>query len=148
MSENEKGAEKSQKTLPPSPVSGYALPASVLWQPGQSANPGGRPKVERTVSRAIAELQDTPGATPEACIKAYKKARGAKLCGADHKAIALYRTECAAKERTQVGAVGLALDRLEGKVAQAVEVTGGLDLASAIAAAQAAASEEKVTPDS
>lgn len=88
------------------------------WKPGQSGNPGGRPKAARLVSAALAELQDAPGETPEACVLAFKAARGAKLCGADHKAIALFRKENNEKSMGQVGAIELALDRLEGKVEQ------------------------------
>jgi len=120
-----------------SPVNGQIPPPEHRFQPGVSGNPSGRPKVDRYVSTAIAELQDMPGATVEAVIKAFKKARGSRLCGADHKAIALFRSESAASERSQVGAINVALDRLEGKVAQHVDVSGGLDLASVIAAAHA-----------
>ena len=33
--------------LPPSPFSGYQLPADKTWKPGASANPGGAPKGKR-----------------------------------------------------------------------------------------------------
>ncbi len=112
------------------------------WQPGVSANPGGRPKVNRTVSSALAELQDTEGEDPEAIVAAFKKRRGARLCGADHKAIAIFRTELDAGGRTQISAVDTVLDRLEGKVAQAIDVSGSLDVGAAIAAAHAAATGE------
>lgn len=109
------------------------------WKPGVSPNPGGRPKVNRTVSSALAELQDTEGEDPEAIVAAFKRARGARLCGADHKAIAIFRTELDAGGRTQISAVDTVLDRLEGKVSQSIDVSGSLDVGAAIAAAHAAA---------
>jgi len=109
------------------------------WKPGVSPNPGGRPKVNRTVSSALAELQDTEGETPEAIVDAFKVRRGKRLCGADHKAIAIFRTELDAGGRTQISAVDTVLDRLEGKVSQSIDVNGSLDVGAAIAAAHAAA---------
>lgn len=126
----------------PSPLTGVCLPVETRWKPGVSANPGGRPKVNRTVSSALAELQDTEGEDPEAIVAAFKARRGARLCGADHKAIAIFRTELDAGGRTQISAVDTVLDRLEGKVAQAIDVSGSLDVGAAIAAAHAAATGE------
>lgn len=94
------------------------------WQPGQSGNPSGRPKVGRSVAAALAELQDTPGETPEASVEAYKLARGAKLCGADHRAIALHLQACDRSSRLQVAAADSYADRVEGRVIVRSEVTG------------------------
>ncbi len=109
----ETGPADSQNRVTP-PQGGWLKP----FPPGQSGNPGGRPKAARLVSVALAELQDTTGDSPDACIEAFRAARGAKLCGADHKAIALFRTENDSCGKTQVSAIEVGLDRLEGKVEQ------------------------------
>lgn len=116
------GSEQPQIRV--SPLTGFAPPVETRFLPGQSGNPGGRPKAARLVSAALAELQDTPGDSPDACIEAFRAARGAKLCGADHKAIALFRKENNEKSMGQVGAIELALDRLEGKVPSITALTG------------------------
>ena len=131
------------RPTPPSPLNGAVLPVETRWQPGVSANPGGRPKVNRTVSSALAELQDTEGETPEEIVEAFRKRRGARLCGADHKAIAIFKTELDAGGRTQISAVDTVLDRLEGKVSQSIDVSGSLDVGAAIAAAHAAATGQE-----
>ena len=131
------------RPTPPSPLNGAVLPVETRWQPGVSANPGGRPKVNRTVSAALAELQDTEGETPEEIVDAFKARRGKRLCGADHKAIAIFRTELDTGGRTQVSAVDTVLDRLEGKVVQGIDVSGSLDVGAAIAAAHAAATGQE-----
>lgn len=115
---DETEAPRQIRPTPPSPLNGAVLPVETRWKPGVSANPGGRPKVNRTVSAALAELQDTEGETPEEIVAAFKARRGARLCGADHKAIAIFRTELDAGGRTQISAVDTVLDRLEGKVEQ------------------------------
>lgn len=107
-----------------SPISGVAPPVATRFPPGQSGNPGGRAKASRLVSTALAELQDAPGEDAEACIAAFKAARGAKLCGADHKAIALLRKETNDRSREQVSAIECALDRLEGKVPSTTSLVG------------------------
>jgi hypothetical protein len=137
---SEEGESPANRPAPgASPINGLVPPPEHRFQPGRSGNPSGRPKVERFVSTAIAELQDSPGKTVQACISAFKKARGSRLCGADHKAIALFRSENAARERSQVGAINVALDRLEGKVTQGIDVSGAVDVSSAIAMAHAEA---------
>lgn len=72
----------------------------------------------------MAELQDTPGDTPEAVIEAFRAARGARLCGADHRAIALHRQACNEASRLQVAAADSYADRVEGRVIVRSEVTG------------------------
>ena len=99
-------------------MNGQVPPPEHRFVPGVSGNPTGRPKVNRTVSSALAELQDTEGETPEAIVDAFKARRGARLCGADHKAIAIFKTELDSGGRTQISAVDTVLDRLEGKVEQ------------------------------
>ena len=127
----------------PSPLNGQVPPPEHRFVPGVSGNPTGRPKVNRTVSSALAELQDTEGETPEAIVDAFKARRGARLCGADHKAIAIFKTELDTGGRTQVSAVDTVLDRLEGKVVQGIDVSGSLDVGAAIAAAHAAATGQE-----
>lgn len=138
MSETGGSGKKASDEASRAGRGGIIPPVEHRFPPGQSGNPSGRPKCGRLVSTALAELQDTPGKTIAAVIAAFKKSRGNFLCGADHKAIALFRTECAARERTQVSAAALSLDRLEGKVTQGIDVSGTLDLADVIAAANAA----------
>lgn len=103
----------SRGELRPGPRGGALLPP---FPPGVSGNPGGRVKAQRLVSSALAELQDTPGETPEAAVEAFRAARGAKLCGADHRAIALHLQACDRTSRLQVAAADSYADRVEGRV--------------------------------
>ena len=50
-----KGAEPVRTHLPPSPISGHALPIEHCWPKGVSANPGGAPKGKR-ITTWLAEL--------------------------------------------------------------------------------------------
>lgn len=115
-------------------------PQLTPWPKGVSGNPGGRPKVDRTVSAALAELQDTQGENVPAIIDAFKAARGVKLCGADFKAIAAFQRELD-PEAVGVSQHNATLDRLEGKVAQRVEIGADAEITAAITAAAKAARE-------
>ena len=103
----------SRGELRPGPRGGFLAPP---FAPGNLANPGGRPKAQRTVTAALTELQDTPGETPEDSVAAFRAARGAKLCGADHRAIALHLQACDRTSRLQVAAADSYADRVEGRV--------------------------------
>ena len=107
----------SKHAIPPG-KGGTVLPAGSLWPKGVSANPGGRRKLERPPSLALAELNETHGADPDEVIANYKAARGARLCAADFKAIAMFRAESDVDRRTHVSAFEASTDRLEGKVTQ------------------------------
>src|ERR1017187_7598396 len=100
MSGHTESAERRRKTMPiafeSSPnddlgtileaVSAMAatqnsLPAGMTpWPRGVSGNPGGRPKLARPPSVALAELNDTAGDTPAGPMGKYTTARGAKGC--------------------------------------------------------------------
>ena len=101
---------------PPAGEGPGARLAPFRFPPGVSGNPSGRPKVNRTVQAALAELQDTPGETPEDSVAAFRAARGAKLCGADHREIALHLQACDRSSRLQVAAADSYADRVEGRV--------------------------------
>ena len=103
-------------------VVGYPNLHPVSFPKGVSGNPGGRPKLARAPSAALAELNDMIGDTPEEAIDAFKVARGKALCAADHKAIAMFRAESDVERRTHVQAFESVTDRLEGKVPQAMNV--------------------------
>jgi hypothetical protein len=107
---------------------------------GWSGNPGGRPKLARPPSVALAELNDTPGTTLDDVITNYRAARGAKLCAADLKAIAAFVRD-SSFDPVGVSAFNSSTDRLEGKVAQRVELDANVDLTTAIAVAAKAARE-------
>jgi hypothetical protein len=111
-----------------SPYSGVAPPVATRWQPGASANPGGRPKLQRSTVQALAELNDTEGANLKGIVAKFRASRGAKLCGADLKAIAAFRRE-QAKSQVGVSQLDSTLDRLEGKVTQTHVV--GMDVRGA-----------------
>lgn len=113
------------------------------FPPGVSGNPGGRPKVNRTVSAAYAELQDTPGTTPGIAVENFKKARGEKLCGADHKAIAMFIAESNPENARIVSAATEVTDRLEGKVTQPTSLTLDVQDAASRAAAELGVSREE-----
>ena len=53
----EASQEKTPELLPPSPFSGYQLPADKTWKPGICPNPGGAPKGKR-ISTWLAEYGD------------------------------------------------------------------------------------------
>ena len=92
------------------------------FQKGVSGNPGGRVRLLRAPSAALAELNDCAGANPDEQIANYRAARGAKWCAADEKAVALFRSEIIPEGKNQVAAAGHVTDRLEGKVPQAMNV--------------------------
>jgi hypothetical protein len=124
-----------------SPINGLVPPPEHRFVPGQSGNPSGRPRVDRYVTTAYAELQGTPGADPNEIIEAFTKARGARICGADFKAIAMFRAETNPDHARIVSAATEVTDRLEGKVAQRVEIGADAEITAAIAAAAKAARE-------
>ena len=95
-------------------------PEEHRFRPGQSGNPSGLPKNFRRVTDALRQLTETTGKSPEAIIEAFKAARGKKLCGADFKAIAMFKAESDVERRTHVTAFEAVTDRLEGKVPQSI----------------------------
>lgn len=111
-----------------SPINGQVPPPEHRFESGADwkGNPGGRPRLKRSPTQALAELNDTTGESPEAVVVAFKAARGAELCAADHKAIAMFRAESDADRRTHVSAFDSATDRLEGKITQPVMTTGSV----------------------
>jgi hypothetical protein len=100
------------------------IPGSKPWPKGVSGNPGGRPRLARAPSVALAELNDATGANVEEAVENYKTARKAAggITMADHKAIALTRAAADVEHRAQVAAFEASTDRLEGKVPQAMNV--------------------------
>jgi hypothetical protein len=100
------------------------IPGSKPWPKGVSGNPGGRPKLARAPSVALAELNDATGANVDEAVENYKTARKAAggITMADHKAIALTRAAADVEHRAQVAAFEASTDRLEGKVPQAMNV--------------------------
>ena len=119
-----------------SPISGVAPPFEHRFLPGRSGNPSGRPRVDRTISAARAQLADTPGETTDEIVENYRKARrkAGGLVGSDLNAINAFIRE-QGDEAVAVSQLNATLDRLEGKVAQRVELDANVDLTSAIAAA-------------
>ena len=103
----DRGGQKTGTLMPP-------------WPKGVSGNPGGRPRFARAPSAALAELNDTPGATPQAMIDEFRRRRGDKLCAADEKAIAAFKRDLA-ETAYGVTAFDSTTDRLEGKVPQSVK---------------------------
>lgn len=104
-----------------------------------SGNPGGRVALTRAPSQALAELNDLEGSSPKAIVEKFKKLRGKKLCAADFKAIAMFMRESSTTSKTGVNAFNATTDRLEGKVAQRIDVGADADTMAAIAAAAKAA---------
>lgn len=109
------GTEQPARAL--SPISGTPVPPP-RWKKGESGNPGGLPKGFRKVTVAYRELDDTPGKSLAAIIAAFKAKRGVELCGADHRAIAMFKSAWNEESRNQVTAAKEITDRTEGTVAQ------------------------------
>lgn len=134
----------SDHALPPgaSPLTGVAPPLETRWKPGQSGNPSGLPKLTRPVTVALVELQETAGDDRDAIIENFKAARrkAGGLVGADLKAIRAFIREWS-DEAVGVSQLNATMDRLEGKVAQRVEVGADAEVTAAILAAAKAARE-------
>lgn len=135
-------AASDHASRPPgaSPTSGVPPPLETRWKPGQSGNPSGLPKLTRPVTVALVELQETPGSDRDEIIENFKEARrkAGGLIAADLKAIRAFIREWS-DEAVGVSQHNATLDRLEGKVAQRIEVGADADTMAAIAAAAKAA---------
>ena len=113
-------AKKSQNTVKtekrPAPRS--------AWKPGQSGNPGGRPKNEQSISYWMSEYgQMTPAQLADLCIQyasELKKVKGEMSMFAH---IAIRALMGQINEPTP-GLFALILDRTEGKVKDKLELTG------------------------
>lgn len=94
------------------------------WPKGVSGNPGGRPRLARAPSAALAELNDTPGDSILEIVENFKAARrgAGGLVAADHKALAMFMAESDVERRSHVAAFEAVTDRLEGKVPQSMNV--------------------------
>ena len=94
------------------------------WPKGVSGNPGGRVRLARAPSAALAELNDTPGDSIQEIVENFKTARrkAGGLVAADHKALAMFQAESDPERRSHVAAFEAVTDRLEGKVPQAMNV--------------------------
>ena len=101
-------------------------PGSLMppWPKGVSGNPGGRVRLARAPSAALAELNDTPGDSIQEIVENFKTARrkAGGLVAADHKALAMFQAESDPERRSHVAAFEAVTDRLEGKVPQAMNV--------------------------
>ena len=101
-------------------------PSSLMppWPKGVSGNPGGRVRLARAPSAALAELNDTPGDSIQEIVENFKTARrkAGGLVAADHKALAMFQAESDPERRSHVAAFEAVTDRLEGKVPQAMNV--------------------------
>src|SRR5207253_6863743 len=84
------------------------------WKPGQSGNPGGRPKKKPITERYAANLEET---VPEAHRISLKLRKGATWADAMTMALLLLAA------RGNIQAAKEITDRVEGKVAQQAEVT-------------------------
>lgn len=125
-----------------SPRNGLVPPPEHRFKPGQSGNPSGMPKLTRPVTVALVELQETPGSDRDEIIENFKAARrkAGGLIAADLKAIRAFIREWS-DEAVGVSQHNATLDRLEGKVAQRIEVGADADTMAAIASAAKAARE-------
>ena len=102
--------------LPPSPFSGYQLPADKVWKPGVSANPGGAPKGKR-ISTWLAEFgqQDLSAQDIDQMLERPGLVLNAR--------IALAQLKRAARVEDGLPAAMWAADRVEGGVDRTVHLT-------------------------
>lgn len=122
------------------------IPGSTPWPPGVSGNPSGRPKLQRPPSKALAELNDTPGETPELVAANYFAAiiaRGDVIRAADLKAVRAFKREWR-EDSVGVSQLDSTTDRLEGKVSQPQTITFDIEDAVAKAAEQFGVSPEEL----
>lgn len=82
----------------------------------------------RTRSAALAELNDTEGASAAEVVENFIRARGARMCGADHEAVALFLAGMSVMNPSMVRAQEAKADRLEGKVTQPIAAEGTVKL--------------------
>lgn len=108
-------------SLIPQPHGGAIAPP---FPKGISPNPGGRPKVGRSVSSAYAELLDTPGDTPQAQIEEFRRRRGDRFVASDSIAIGMLTSAVNPSNRGQTAAAGEITDRTEGKVPNTTALIG------------------------
>lgn len=102
--------------LKPSPISGHALPVSVVWPKGVSANPGGAPKGKRITSW-LAEFGEMPSEDwPQPGTPAYRRLPG-------NATIALAQLRRAQDQADGLPAAAWAADRVEGGVDRTVHLT-------------------------
>ena len=104
------------------------------WPKGVSGNPGGRVRLARAPSAALAELNDTPGDSIQEIVENFKAARrrAGGLVAADHKALAMFQAEADPERRSHVAAFEAVTDRLEGKVPHSMNVKSEATLQIAI----------------
>lgn len=93
------------------------------WKPGQSGNPAGGPKRGQSWRELIAELGDLDG--PSAAERVgFLAAQFRKLTpGVTLKELVVLRVYAALIDEPQPGLLNALVDRVEGKVAQAIELT-------------------------
>ena len=110
-------------------MSGHPGTLMPPWPKGVSGNPGGRVRLARAPSTALAELNDTSGNSIPEIVENFKAARkqAGGLVAADHKAIAAFKRDLA-EAAYGVAAFDSTTDRLEGKVAQRQDTTLRIEL--------------------
>ncbi len=107
-------ADDKPKMLPPSPISGHALPADSLWKPGVSANPGGAPKGKR-ITTWLAEFGEMPRSDWPTDEQLQKMPANAS--------IAIAQLRRATDQIDGLPAAAWAADRVEGGVDRTVHLT-------------------------
>lgn len=107
-------AAPPQEFLPPSPISGHALPASTLWPKGISQNPGGAPKGKR-ITTWLAEFGEMTRAEWPTAEQLQKMPANAS--------IAIAQLLRAQDPTDGLPAAAWAADRVEGGVDRTVHLT-------------------------
>ncbi len=139
-------ADKSAGAAAPRKRGGPGRP----WQKGQSGNPAGAPKRGQSWRELISELGNLDGPAAAARAGFLAKQFNRLTPGVTLKELVVLRVFASLIDEPQPGLLNSFMDRVEGKVAQAIELTTqektAFDYAAAVAALAPGSGGDSETP--